>query len=426
MKSIIRSILIAVFLWAVSPLSTAQTTTTPLLKLQEEGFTLRYEESEADIARQASKEIITRFKPKPLGNVRKQFDVMKSRREEILAFIAAELGMEKPGEQMTAVFDKFSLLMPSLLNSLNDAREFRIWNRERLKSMLASGEKIPGFSYSVKTGEIFFNVQSSDPSIPPFTGPLPLVVKRTGTDPMVQIAEQLNTYEQIMREFQGAGVLCHEVAEIGMSADMGMTSPFRRWLVEGAANHIAMKTLDRFLGKEIAQDFASAFDTRIYEARKKQIDLVGWRAIEWDKITPSNLDTDLTQAYYGFATKAFEEHIVKSGPDAVPALFKGIAATGDKSDAEIYAVLKTITGKDVRQALEAEYPPAAGPFRGFAARFLKVHPLKRKVDGSWEIMDEADTITLSIDRSRGFRMFLDYGSLGQRQKSCSIPAIFPN
>lgn len=381
--------------------------------LKQEGFTLEYQTSEADIAARALPSIVERFKSIRLDKFREELNIVKTRKKEILIFIASELGMKKPGTQMSSVYDKFSILFPVLVNSLNKARDFRLWDRAKLKSFLAAGGKIPGFSYIKDTDDIFFNINVTDPNVPPFTGPLPLVLDRAKGDLSEQVSAQLGTYESAVRNIPGAGVIFHEVAEFGMTADIGMISPFRRWLCEGAANDIAARTLRKFVGEKSAREYEGSFNTEADKSTPGEIDLVAWRAIEWDKITPPWASYDLTQTYYNHATKAFFDHVSGTSPENVPALFSIISARKEKTDADIYHALRLVTGKDMRKILEKQYPPSKNPFRGFAVKLLEVRPMAKKADGSWELLSTADAMPLKQDGSRGFRMIMTYATLGR-------------
>lgn len=383
------------------------------ISLTQDGFTLEFEKDDAEIAAQSLPLIVERFGSVSLDKFRRELGIVKSKRDEILPFIASELGMTKPGTQMSSVYDKFGLLFPVLVNSLNKARDFRIWNRERLKSLLAAGGKIPGFIYVKETDDIFFNINATDPDVPPFTGPLPLVLDRKrGTLPE-QVSTQLGTYESAIRNIPSAGVIFHEVAEVGMTADIGMSSPFRRWLCEGAANHISARALNRFIGEKAAREYEDSFNTEPGKEAKGDIDLVAWRAIEWDKITPPWAAYDLAQAYYSHATKAFRDHVAGTSPENVPALFSIITARKEKEDPDIYYALRLITGKDMRKVLEQQYPPRKNPFRGFAAKLLEIRPMAKKAGGSWELLPPADTMPLRQDGSRGFKLIMTYATLGQ-------------
>lgn len=230
---------------------------------------------------------------------------------------------------------------------------------------------------------------------------------------MSQVTEQIHTYESAIKNIPGAGVICHEVAEIGISVDIGMAGPFRRWLCEGAANHIAIKTLEKFISKKAARSYAAEFNTKQFRKTKTRVDLAAWRAMEWDVITPPWVEQDTIRDYYTHATKAFENYIASAGPAMIPELFKRIAASNDKTDAGMYAALYKVTGKDIRTLLETEYPPAKSPFRGFAAQLLSVRPIIKKEDGSWGVMEASDVIPFSKDTTRGFTLIMTYASLGQ-------------
>lgn len=383
------------------------------VSISRDGFTLEYEEENAGIAAQSLPVIAERFRAVSLDRFRRELGTVKAKRNEILQFIASELGMAKPGAQMSSVYDKFCLLFPVLVNSLNKARDFRIWNRERLKSFLAAGGKIPGFTYVKETDDIFFNINATDPDVPPFTGPLPLVLDRKRGAMPEQVSTQLAAYESAIRNIPGAGVIFHEVAEVGMTADIGMGSPFRRWLCEGAANHISARVLGRFLGEKAAREYEANFDTEPGRVAKGEIDLVAWRAIEWDKITPPWAAHDLGQEYYSHATRAFRDHVAGGSPENVPALFSIISARKEKEDQDIYHALRLVTGKDMRKVLEQQYPPRKSPFRGFAVKQLEIRPMVKKADRSWELLPPADTMPLRQDGSRGFRLIMTYATLGR-------------
>ncbi len=371
------------------------------LKLTEAGITIEHQEDTADLARQLAPEITKRLAQRmPLpgeGNLH----MLVKQQDALLKFIAVQLGLDEPSKDMVKVFQQLPYTI-RVLQSIRNCKRFKIWHANELKSSLVSGHKDPWLTYRPETDDFVFGKNLADWEHEPNVRVIPIIIKDDPKNsPIRQATEQLDMCQDIPKTLPAVGVVCHEVAEMAMLYDMGIRGPFRRWFCEGAANCIAASCLRRFISAEAADAFLATWDPGIYKDIEPQVDLLDWRAVEWENDIPFQMDDKLRNAHYAYATTEVLALTSKYGPEVLPAIFREVDRVPNPDDDAILDAIKKVTGEDYRKQLGRYEGKSADPFRGLAVCDFRIGTGERMAEHQWRMTQETTNIPLTSDDKHG-------------------------
>jgi hypothetical protein len=370
------------------------------LKLTRSGITVEYQADTADLAQQFIPEAAARKEKRaPIAGT-SELRTLVNHQNELLRFIAGQLGMGKPSKDMTEVFQQLPSTM-RVLQSISKCRHFKLWRADELKKWLRSGHKDPWITYVPATGDFVFGRNLTHWEREPNVQAIPIIVDQKSTDsPLSQAVVQLDACQKIPGSIPAAGVVCHEVAEITMLYDLHIRGAFRRWFCDGAANCIAAECLEKFLGKDASAAYLATLDTKDYEDIEDEVDLLHWRAVEWESETPFRMDERLQNAHYAYATAEIRALTSKYGPEVLPGIFKEIARSRNTDDSILDAIKKT-TGEDYRRRLAQYGAKSNDPLKGLAISDFRVGTGERTGERQWRMTQETTNIPLTNDDRHG-------------------------
>ncbi len=312
-----------------------------------DGYEITYPPAEKSFAQQIVNE--TKF-PITISNV----DAFKASaakwKDDDLALIAYNLGLNEPSEGMTNIFDTFVRIQATMVPQIS---AIDIYYYEDLKKKLKNGVKIDALSYNPTTDKIDLKLSFSitDEKITQKFQRLPVILK----------AETLNDLQSRMREFnkmveglkrfrEGQSplspyfVTLHETVESEIVFSM-IKSPDRRWFADGMANAISLLVMQARNPEKNLENLLSIY----YPAPANlaeildSIDLESWEASENEtREYPQN-------AYYHLATLAVLEMIKENGKEFIPKLFRELRSYDYETiDMKIiYEIFQKQTGNDM-------------------------------------------------------------------------------
>lgn len=369
--------------------------------MTEAGITIEYQDDSADLAAKLVPEITKRLAERTPLPGEDDLRTLVKHQDELLQFIAAQLGMKAPSEDMVEVFRQLPHTI-RVLQSIRDCRRFRIWHADELKRLLASGHKDPWLTYRPETDDFEIGKNLTDWEHEPNIQAIPIIIKDDPTlSPISQATAQLDMCQDVPKALPAAGVICHEIAEMAMLYDLSIRGAFRRWFCEGAANCIAASCVQEFLGKDAAAAFVAAYDPADYKDMEDQVDLLRWRSVEWEEQMPSQMDDRLRNAHYAYATWEVLALTNIYGPGVLPAIFRDVAGSKNKDHDAILDAIKRVTGEDYRKRLAEYGTKSADRFKGLAITDFRIGTGERTGEHQWRITQETTNIPLYSDDKHG-------------------------
>jgi len=281
-------------------------------------------------------------------------------KHKVLSLICAQLSLGEPTPNLSKLFDDIMGMQLSVFQGLHSLHEWQLWDKSRLKDLLASGMQIPGFSYDEKSGRITtnfsLNVSSDDKSNgnkPETSAPgLPIVIDSSlKKDFTEQAKEQIEDWISNMIPMEGGEI--HEIVEFTIIWEIKLRGSHRRWFADGVSNYVTSLVMEELSGKERAGQFLEAFNIKKYEKIKTQVDLEGWLAKEVQSKLESPEEKQREDARYAFATYEICELVKRNGKEIIPKIFSELKKS-EKSDGEdVIRIIKILTGKDFKERLSA-------------------------------------------------------------------------
>ena len=344
-----------VILW-VSTLSVSPASAEQWAKVESSGVVIEYEEGLRDLAGQILPEIVKKLQEKPPVKS-SQLDILDSKKQEILSYLASELAMDKPGENMVKVFDKALPTIRKALLILPTFDRYRLWRRETLKQKLQQGEKVPGFTYHSDSGKLEFNIDivvsssggDSGTAIPV----LPLVVKEDPQKkPLDQLRSQVTNYFQMTDQVPGPAIIIREAVQAGLILDLKMKDQGLRWFTEGMANYTAAKCLEKFFSSSESKYFLAIFDTTSHQPMKAQLDLSVWPESDKGKPQPDPQQEMLRDAFRAFATEEIISFVKRQNPQILTSVLKELTKTSPPTSSALLSSIKKASGEDFSGVLK--------------------------------------------------------------------------
>ena len=363
-------------------------------KVEKDGIVIMCEQDTRELAEQLLPEISKRIEKNRKEGAGAQIDLLVKQKKEVLQFIATQLGMDKPGKNMNIAFDGFA----DMGKRLRDCRRFRIWRKEKVKEILASGQSLPGFTYDPATDKVSGTVSFSNKNHKDVEYPIGLKQDEKATD-FQQAIKQLDE-----KVFMPAEVIIHETSEAGIIYDFKQSGAFRRWFCDGAAEYVNVECTRRFLGEDAARKWQKDRDDLRNKDFADQVDLLNWRASEWEKDSGYEMDDKLTNAHYSFALYEMQELVKRHGPETLARICREIAKSEDDPKDQntiMLAVVKT-TGEDMNLVLAKYGSKSPDPFKGIAINSLTLVAFEENSQHGLKKQTETNKIPLIFDNRHGF------------------------
>ena len=365
------------------------------LKVEKDGMVMECQEDTRELAQQLLPEIARRVRNS--SRTPEGLEALVKHKDEVLRFIADQLGMDKPSTEMSKVFDSCVSIETSLVKQIREFQRFKIWRKEKLKELLISGTSIPGLTYNPETDMVASKVEWPLPdSLKDLR--LPIVLKNDPT--RTEFEQAMEIVDDYLRPMP-AGVVCHEAAEVGMTLRHNIRGAFRRWFCDGVADHVAVQCLRRFAGQAAIEQFLKGHQVSEDQDLVEQVDLLNWRAAEWQG---SGLDDRLADAHYAYSRQEIEGLVGRHGPDVISRILKEISGSKDKERGgrTILHAIKKATGEDFEAALSKYGTKSRDEFKGFAIRDLRLLPYEEDSKGHPKTAENTDRIPLTDDSTHGF------------------------
>lgn len=272
------------------------------------------------------------------------------KRQEILADIRRIIGWTDPnGETL-------SLSVLGFLEGFRQARQtYYLVTRPTLKAFLRSGGQLPDFIYDKAKDTAFY-----EPAWRMKTGggPVKDLDLTLPIDPNKDVPGQIGEFLRAMREVvMGAGLIgggIHEVAEVALLHRARPTDSYWRWFSDGFANVIAIEILQKYLGKEAGDGFASAYDVNKYKDLEKEINLGYWisggYAIFLTR-TPIEAENKIFYARYAYATLEAQRLVDRHGLEVLRKVLDEVAVRESRTGRDLIDAIQKVTGEDMKPRL---------------------------------------------------------------------------
>jgi|GEM_PF-3435040 len=397
--------------------------------IEADGITIFYHPDQEQVARYLLPGIVKRLKSSPLGQGQEQIDAVAKHRDDILSFIAKQLGMNEPGKTMEQVIDTQIASAPQEIAIEQNLRRFRLYDTGVLVNDLSSGQKVKGFNYDPATQKLSVPMLSVSTRIMleqaegttrlskvEVTGPedVPLLIsERSPAKAASQALAQVNQLEMFERDAAvRSGTALHEVVESGIVNDLGLRSPFRRWFTEGVANYIAAECIKKYVGEKISRQWLANCRRYCTNAMKRRISPLSWPSGEWEIDSPCQPDTDATNALYSFSTAEICRLVDRHGAGVIPAILAKIAEHQDMDDDAIFAAIREVTKEDLKSRLNgygAKMPK--DKLRTLALNNLYVVPFVMGSSGETTVGKPGEVIFMNADGKHGACLHFDYATL---------------
>lgn len=320
-----------------------------------------------------------------LAQLEEETSKIENRKTECLNFIAVKIGLSAPGESMKKAFDSFLMCQKMGIAEIKDVSRFRLWERGTLMECLKSGMRVRGFAYDRAKDDL---VRALSVSYNPngISGmflddkKLPLVYQKG--DSVSAATEKARTeienFRRNAKQTILTGVIFHETAETGIVSDFGLRTPFRRWFCDGVAQWVAEVTTKEFIGQSAYEHIVELFDTKGYESQKAKVDLIGWRAAEWEESMPKCPGIVLVSAHYAFAVKEIRGLAERHGTDVIAKVISQLSKleADNRDSAAILDAIHSAANEDMRATLSQYGKEAQDVFHGLCITGFKFNNIE--------------------------------------------------
>lgn len=369
-------------------------------KMEQAGFIIEYQSDMEDLARRLMPEIIKRVEKTDTPQSMADLETLIKHKDEVLRFIMGQLGMSKPGENTRITFEQFPAVLHTF-QSIRYCQHFKIWHKEELVKLLKSGYQDPWLTYEPATDSIRFGKYWTDWKNVPEVDVLPLIIEKDSTySAFEQAVYLLDFHQEMARTLPSAALVCHETAEVAMGEDLEIRGAFRRWFCEGAADYIAAACVEKLFGKAASTEYLKPRHPTLYKDLRNQVDLLRWRAPEWQTDMPT-MDDRLGSAHYAYAAREVFGLAKRHGPEVIPTVFKEISKSEIRDGETILNAIKKVTGEDIRAVLEEYGAESKDRLRGLAIRHVKLGTGERLADKQCRMTQETTTIPLTSEGKHG-------------------------
>lgn len=387
-------------------------------KLEDSGVVIEYQQESEEVAKQLLPELVKQVKDVPSPGSKEhlaQLDEFARQKDKSLQFIASQLGLDKPGQNMIQTYDGMLNSLRKIVLVIPDAKHVRLWQKEKLKTILTSGQKVPGFTYDAASDSVNLQMNFSvdDNTTTRKDEPLPIVISED-IPAMETVQKVLHDVNGVISGFTGflypANAIYHDVAVNGIAGDVGVRTAFARWFIEGIANNVSSKCLDEFPTK-IATPVPPVWeDPSKFQSLKSKVDLLSWRSEAWEVAMPDKVEGELLAAHMAFATSEIKGLVDRHDEDTIPEILKEFAKSEKRDRDAIFAAIKKVTGEDIKPALEKYGSSAQDNFKGLAIINFGVAATEKSGEDKLSATDTA-VIPLATDGTRGLAVHFNYETL---------------
>lgn len=332
----------------------------------------------------------------------KQMDAQKTK---MLRFIAAAIGLPKPGREMTCLYEDILHINSDDYHLLSNSHRFQLWNSDLLVTALRNGEHIPGIMYNGAKNQISLDLRTRCSRGKNMVFP---IMYQQG-DTVDDVAARMYSFMMMLAKGNDPLVIFHEAAESGIVNDFGIDSAYRRWFCDGIAQYVAEQTVHEFFGQEAYTQVASMYDPNTCTPLMPQVDLLAWRAAEYDAMPDTPRDT-LVVAHYYFALQEIRGLADRYGTDVITKVMRQLAKTprAQRDSCAIFAAIRTVTGEDMATKLSVYGKEANQDFRGVAICDIKYTLVKGKQIKSCKLSDGSQVM---LDGRQDILVDFQYGIL---------------
>ena len=366
MKSPVLSLtLVLVFL----SLSTFALAEPDLARLDKDNVIVEYPPDKKDLAVQIHEWLVQWLKDNgaiPQDDIKRFTD----NQDEILAFVAKQLAMEKPGRALQNIFQQLIKAAPILAQKLPNQNHYILFERKALIERLENGEGIPGYTYDPETDKFAYAVEgSADEDIDPDSKPdfVPICYEDEKDD--LSFSQARQRIEDMMRGINSSisallvmGV--RQSCDIGITYDLRINGPQLRWFSAGVSYYICSLITQEYTSARISDEILKKTRTEPYLDIKKQVKILSWRPSKEEK---SEADQRLENARQAFAFQEIKGLVDRHGEDVLPKIFTELRKYAESregvpdnqplitSNAPIMDAIQTVTGENFRERLLAYY-----------------------------------------------------------------------
>jgi len=272
-----------------------------------------------------------------------------ARRQEIIADINRILGATDPNTEMqTKALVRFATMFAQVKVTFYVARSGTI------KDFLRSGGQLPNFSYDRASDVATYNPRINVPegAAPPETYDfcIPILPDR-------EFSQYVASVFDVLREFTGPNILglaTHEVTEMTLVRRARPTDAYWRWFSDGVANVITIGLLEKYVGKEAAEQFAHGFDPNEKQGLADQVNLRYWMLANYCVYTtdgPVKAESQMERARYAYATTEVRRLIDAHGIGCIRDILDRIVPKERRDGSDLLQVVKEVTGEDMESRL---------------------------------------------------------------------------
>jgi tetratricopeptide (TPR) repeat protein len=198
----------------------------------------------------------------------------------------------------------------------------------------------------------FFSANNNDDLHKSFT---PIVINNngeieSGKTPSESITSGLAMFDSMLFK------PIHEVTEGVISGELGLYHPFTRWFNEGVANWVMIKVTGEF-APQCYKELCSKSMPHPNDPLRKKINLISWVQGAYQKQSPSEEESNISNNSYDYATEAISRMLDNQPPDALAKILQKLKGKNNPYTDVILAVLHEVTGKDAWNILR-DYVPS--------------------------------------------------------------------
>lgn len=294
-----------------------------------------------------------------------------------LRFVAEQLALDGPTQQMSDIYDAFGMKVVDLVQPALRCERTTIWRAQELSKRLKSRESVPPFTLDEhgKTsykwnfnfqGKLFEPLPASQPTARPSQQLIiPVLLKdedvqqddrnierhqRDTLRMLATVADPKSSYGPLVGQFSVMSL--HEVAEAALLTHY-LKGPDRRWFLDGVANYLAFERMRQKFGTQAADGmYSNIYRPEKYGQYLDRVDLEHWPTVE--RQDASSPQGDLLHAHYYLATETIRAAAGYHGPDLLPKLLKELKTTPRENAtiADVYAAFHKVTGDDLPKLID--------------------------------------------------------------------------
>jgi hypothetical protein len=263
-----------------------------------------------------------------------------TKKKQIIADINKFLGITEPD------IEKQDKALADLLGAFSiENMTFYILLQETTKDFLYEGGQLPNFTYDKTDDTVTYNPEfitnSEDGSV-------------KNSELAFLVASEETFEENISLIFQTLGsgkpgIAIHEVIELSLLNRVRPTDAYWRWFSDGFANAITIEILKRYVGIEMADEFAKSYYINAYKGLEKELNLRYWMGLNFCIKTPLEYENNLSLARYAYATQEAQRLIELHGIDCIRKIIDTLLTKKTRTAQDILQAVNEVTGEDMQQ-----------------------------------------------------------------------------